>query len=149
MFHQAHLTRLSPSNRATLSGSVQVLTYGCEPACSSKTDGLNRCTRVKSVLIGKYRLITLSRHTLPGKPERVEPFPPKTASRKGYQQKGEQESAHATSTSWLYRDDSGHLPATCLLHAPLREGKQFLPRMNAGGLLAQITMSGRRRKSRY
>ena len=61
------MTRLSPSNRATLGAKLGTL--GCEASPNLYGEGLNGCTRVKSVLFTLNRSITLSRPPSPGKPE--------------------------------------------------------------------------------
>jgi len=86
--------------------ALNFLPAAARPGRCSRTDGLNRRTGSEPVLIGKYRSITLSRPTLPGPlemrpnnaaiassfaqlgrkevPVGFQPFPFKTAPRKGF-----------------------------------------------------------------
>ncbi len=64
---QAHLTRLSPSNRATFGVKLGTLGYVASPNLYGSW--LNRSTRVKPVLRALNHSRTLSRRTSPGKPE--------------------------------------------------------------------------------
>ena len=65
---EAHLTRLSLETSYVRS---EIGTLGCEASPNLYGYRLNRCTRVKSVLVTLNRSRTLSRPPLPGKPERL------------------------------------------------------------------------------
>src|SRR5436853_6554570 len=110
--------------------------YECHPSsyhCPPRRSGWSRTYALIAISKG-LNTLALTRSG----PKSVKSFlglSPKKALPQGIHEQNRKECKRGRSRA---RQAGQSGPATCLPHTPLREGGQFLPRINDGGLLARF-----------
>jgi len=111
------------------------------PACCSGTLGLNRCRRVKTVLKREYRLITVSRPTLPGKPVGFSHSHTKTAPHMGECMRGK--GNHPSPKSGADCNRANQLICLSRVGHPMRLSKWARARARRPQKLSRVNVSSR------